>query len=50
VVSTFDTALLYDAYTSSAVQVLGEMGLIGAVLSAVAIVPALFIDKTIDVE
>lgn len=49
-VSTFDSNLLYDAYTTSAVQVLGEMGLIGAVLAGLAIVPALFIDKVIKVE
>ncbi len=49
-VSTFDTALLYDAYTTSAVQVLGEMGLIGAVLAGLAIIPTLFIDKTIAIE
>ncbi|GAB5493911.1 MAG: hypothetical protein Phog2KO_41260 [Phototrophicaceae bacterium] len=48
--STFDTALLYEAYTTSAVQVLGEMGLIGAVLAGLAIIPTLFIDKTIEIE
>ncbi|MGJ3238051.1 MAG: MFS transporter [Anaerolineae bacterium] len=47
-VTTLDTALFYNAYTTSAVQVLGEMGLIGAVLSAIAIVPALFMDRTIE--
>ncbi|MEO1165399.1 MAG: MFS transporter, partial [Chloroflexota bacterium] len=46
---TLDAQLLYTAYTDAAVQILGEMGLIGAVLSAIAIVPALFIDKTIDI-
>ncbi|MEO0597142.1 MAG: hypothetical protein AAF126_13600, partial [Chloroflexota bacterium] len=46
---TLDAQLLYTAYTDAAVQILGEMGLIGAVLSAIAIVPALFINKTIDI-
>lgn len=48
-IETLDTQLLYEAYTGSAVQVLGEMGLIGAVLAGVAIIPALFIDKTVDI-
>lgn len=46
-VTTVDTYLFYEAYTVSAVQVLGEMGLIGAVLAGVAIIPALFIDKVV---
>jgi MFS family permease len=35
-----------DAYVGAAVHVLGEMGLIGAVLALIAIVPALWIGKT----
>lgn len=46
---TFDAAVFGNAYTESAVQVLAEMGLIGAVLCAIAIVPALFIDKVIEI-
>ena len=47
-ITELDTSLFYDAYTTSAVQVLGEMGLIGAVLAGLAIIPAFFIDKTIE--
>ncbi len=46
---TIDTSAFAEAYTNSAVQVLGEMGLIGAVLCAIAIVPALFVDKVIEI-
>lgn len=42
----FDTTNFMVAYTDSAVQVLGEMGLIGAVLSAIAIVVALRLSHT----
>jgi MFS family permease len=48
-IATLDTTLLYHAYTASAIQVLGEMGLIGAVLTAIALIPAAFIDKRVDV-
>lgn len=44
---SFDPAALMVAYTDAAVQVLGEMGLIGAVLSAIAIIPVLFIHQHI---
>jgi|GEM_PF-742597 len=47
-ITTLDTSLFYDAYATSAVQVLGEMGLIGAVLAGLAILPALFIDKVVE--
>ncbi|MGB7340738.1 MAG: MFS transporter [Phototrophicaceae bacterium] len=47
-ITTLDLGAFNTAYTVSSVQVLGEMGLIGAVLSAIAIIPALFIDKTIE--
>lgn len=46
-VEGFDPSVLYNAYVSSAVQVLGEMGLIGAVLAGIAIIPALFIDQQV---
>lgn len=48
-ITTLDTSLLYHAYTDAAVQVLGEMGLIGAVLAGIAIIPAFFIDKQVEV-
>jgi MFS family permease len=35
-----------DAYVGAAVHVLGEMGLVGAVLALIAIVPALWIGRT----
>lgn len=46
--SGFDPTLIYEAYVASAVQVLGEMGLIGAALSALAIIPALFLDQQVN--
>ena len=46
--NTLDTRVLYEAYTSAAVQALGEMGLIGAILALIALIPAVFIDKQID--
>jgi MFS family permease len=44
---TLDTTALMNIYTGSAVQVLGEMGLVGAVLAAIAIIPALYMEQTV---
>lgn len=44
---TFDPNALVGAYTGAAVQVLGEMGLVGAVLTALAIIPTLWIGQHI---
>lgn len=46
--NTLDASLLYHAYQDSGVQVLGEMGLIGAVLAGIAVIPAFFIDKVVE--
>lgn len=45
--ASFDPTQFLDTYTVAAVQVLGEMGLIGGVLAAVAIIPALFIAQKV---
>ncbi|MEO1287760.1 MAG: MFS transporter, partial [Chloroflexota bacterium] len=44
---TLDANVIADIYSTTAVQILGEMGLIGAIFAGVAIIPALFIDKVI---
>jgi MFS family permease len=46
-VTTLDTELI-TVYTNAAVQVLGEMGLIGALLCIAALIPAFFIDKVVE--
>jgi MFS family permease len=46
-VTTLDTELI-NIYTNAAVQVLGEMGLIGALLCMLAIIPTLFIDRVVE--
>jgi hypothetical protein len=45
---TIDPNALLLIYTDSALKVLGEMGLIGALLAGVAIIPALFIDHNVE--
>jgi len=42
-----DPTALIDAYSAAAIQVLGEMGLVGAVLSALAVIPALFVGQQV---
>jgi hypothetical protein len=44
---TVDPHALLQIYTDSALIVLGEMGLIGAVLAGLALIPALFIGQTV---
>lgn len=44
----FDPSILVNQYAEITIRVLGEMGFIGAVLCAIAIIPAWFIDKYID--
>ncbi|MDQ7025582.1 MAG: MFS transporter [Anaerolineae bacterium] len=44
---TFDGSALVTIYTESTVKILGEMGLIGAILAGLAIIPALFISQTV---
>jgi MFS family permease len=44
---TFDTAAIAATYTESTVRILGEMGLIGAILAGLAIIPALLISQTV---
>lgn len=46
----FDPNALLVIYTDSAIQVLGEMGLIGAVLSGIALIPALMIEEKIEIQ
>jgi len=46
-VDTLDIDAFQEAYVGAAIQVLGEMGLIGAVLSAIAIIPALWIAQKV---
>ncbi len=46
-VDTLDIDAFQNAYVDAAIQVLGEMGLIGAVLSAIAILPALWIAQKV---
>jgi MFS family permease len=46
-VTTLDSELI-TIYTNAAVQVLGEMGLIGALLCILALAPTFFIDKVVD--
>jgi len=43
--SAFDPSQFQTVYVDAAVRVLGEMGLIGAVLSLIAIVPALMLSR-----
>lgn len=45
-VTAFDANAFIDTYTGAAVQVLGEMGLIGAILCAIAIVFAWALSRT----
>lgn len=45
----FDANVFISIYADSTVRVLAEMGLIGAVLCGIAIIPALFIDKIVEV-
>lgn len=45
--TTFDAGLMVNNYTASAVQVLGEMGLIGAVMCGIALIPAFFLTQGI---
>lgn len=45
--STFDASQLLQNYASATVQVLGEMGLIGAVLSVIALIFSLRLSKTV---
>jgi MFS family permease len=42
----FDAGVYADLYVNSAVQVLREIGLLGALLCAVAIIPTLWMDRT----
>lgn len=44
----FDPNSFLNLYANSTVQVLGEMGLIGAVLCGVALIPAFFLSRQID--
>ena len=44
---SFDTSTFMNVYAESTVQVLGEMGLIGAVVCGLAIVPALFLARQV---
>jgi MFS family permease len=44
---TIDPNALLLIYTDSALQVLGEMGLIGAVLAGLAIIPALLLEQEV---
>ncbi|MCA9886164.1 MAG: hypothetical protein KC708_24500, partial [Anaerolineae bacterium] len=43
--TTFDPNQYQQVYVESAIKVLGEMGLIGAILCAIAIVPALMLGR-----
>jgi hypothetical protein len=43
----FNTATFINIYANSTVQVLGEMGFIGAVVCGLAIVPALFLSRQV---
>ncbi len=45
--ATFDASQLLQNYASATVQVLGEMGLIGAILSAIALLCSLWLSKTV---
>jgi hypothetical protein len=42
----FDTNAMLNVYAEATLTVLGEMGLIGAVLCALALVPAFFLGRT----
>jgi len=44
----FDPATFINVYADSTVQVLAEMGLIGAIVCGIAIVPALFLSRQVD--
>jgi MFS family permease len=44
---TFDTSTFMNIYADSTVQVLGEMGFIGAVICALAILPAVFLSRQV---
>lgn len=44
--TTFDTNAMLNVYADATLTVLGEMGFIGAVLCAVALVPAFFLTRT----
>lgn len=44
--TSFDASVV-QVYTDAVVKVLGEMGLIGALLCVVALIPAFFIDKVV---
>ena len=43
--TTFDTDIFLNLYSDSTVVVLGEMGLIGAILCGVALIPAFFLGR-----
>ncbi len=43
----FDTSTFMNVYADSTVQVLGEMGFIGAVVCGIALVPALFLSRQV---
>ncbi len=47
--ATFDTGQYAVFYTNSALQVLSEMGLIGAVMCAIAVIPSLLLPHTVAV-
>lgn len=43
----FDTSTFINVYADSTVQVLGEMGLIGAIICGIALLPALFLSRQV---
>ncbi len=45
----FDTATFINVYAESTVQVLAEMGLIGAVVCGIALVPAVFLSRQVNI-
>jgi hypothetical protein len=46
-ITEFDASIIQIG-TNAVVQVLGEMGLIGALLCVLALIPAFFIDKVVE--